>query len=150
MAQGGEVVGGGLDSEGLYYTLQPVYSSSSGSASSDPTCTTSSPYPSPVQYGQYGHPSPMQQCGGTVQQYALQHSVAPTTPQQYRQEYLQQSSSASQHSSPLHLLQNCSDPYEGLTGGGGGGVGTQKKRTLVKYRYPDVLPSDNANQNYYV
>merc|ERR1719266_873104 len=60
--------GGGLDTEGLYYTLQPVYSSSSGSASSDPACpnsstssssypntssdppTSSSSYSSPVQY----------------------------------------------------------------------------------------------------
>jgi len=25
-----------------------------------------------------------------------------------------------------------------------------KKRTLVQYKYPDVLPSDNVNQNYYV
>jgi len=27
---------------------------------------------------------------------------------------------------------------------------TQKKRTLVKYRFPDVLPSEKLNQNYYV
>ena len=27
---------------------------------------------------------------------------------------------------------------------------TQKKRTLVKYRFPDVLPSEKVNQNYYV
>jgi len=27
---------------------------------------------------------------------------------------------------------------------------TQKKRTLVKYRFPDVLPSEKMNQNYYV
>ena len=27
---------------------------------------------------------------------------------------------------------------------------TQKKRTLVKYRFPDVLPSKKVNQNYYV
>merc|ERR1711874_901952 len=27
---------------------------------------------------------------------------------------------------------------------------TQKKRTLVKHRFPDVLPSEKVNQNYYV
>ena len=27
---------------------------------------------------------------------------------------------------------------------------TQKKRTLVQYKYPDVLPSEKLNQNYYV
>ena len=27
---------------------------------------------------------------------------------------------------------------------------TGKKRTLVQYKYPDVLPSENLNQNYYV
>ena len=25
-----------------------------------------------------------------------------------------------------------------------------KKRTLVQYKYPDVLPSEKLNQNYYV
>ena len=27
---------------------------------------------------------------------------------------------------------------------------TGKKRTLVQYKYPDVLPSEKLNQNYYV
>ena len=126
-----------LDSEALYYTLQPVYSSSSGSASSDPACTTSS-YNSPVQYNQYSHPSPVQhpvgQYGGAV------HSALPSTPLMY-----------SQHPSPSQGGHHYPDQYEGANRGGGGGVvGTHKKRTLVKYRYPDVLPSDNTNQNYYV
>jgi len=77
------------------------------------------------------------------------------------------------HHSPIHLL-TAVEPQDGAgvllrdthpQGGGhpqGGTMfhqgspqwgpqGTQKKRTLVKYRYPDVLPSDNnSNQNYYV
>ena len=112
------------DSEGLYYTLQPVYSSSEGSASSDPTCSTSS-YSSPVPYRQYDQPSLVQYTSGPQ-----------ATPQLY-----------SLHSSPLHVVQAPGDPYNGP---GGGGLGTQKKRTLVNYRYPDVLPSDDTNKNYYV
>ena len=118
---------GTLDSDGLYYTLQPVYSSSSGSASSDPACLTSS-HSSPVPYGQYSQPSPIQYSSGP-----------PATPQLY-----------SLHSSPLHVVHMVHEPGVPYEGPGGGGLGTQKKRTLVKYRYPDILPSDNTNQNYYV
>ena len=190
--------GGGLDTEGLYYTLQPVYSSSSGSASSDPaTCpnssssssypntssdhpTSSSSYSSPVQYphqfGGGGTQSPAHfgntsgtQFGGTAAggHFGSSSSGAgnsfgaagpPGTP--------------ILHHSPLHLL-SAVEPHDGGVGGPqrdpqhhqGGTLfhqgspqwgphhpgGTQKKRsTLVKYRYPDVLPSDNTNQNYYV
>ena len=77
------------------------------------------------------------------------------------------------HHSPLHLLSAVESHYGGAGahqrepqhhqggtllhqgspqwGGHHHSGGTQKKRsTLVKYRYPDVLPSNNTNQNYYV
>merc|ERR1712130_1086383 len=198
--------GGGLDTEGLYYTLQPVYSSSSGSASSDPACpnssnssssypnssdpTSSSSYSSPVQYphqfgggggthstsgspAHFGNTSGTQ-FGGTAQGGAHFGSTAsgaggnnfgpPGTP--------------ILHHSPLHLL-SAVEPHDGGVGAGhqrdpqqhhqgggtlfhqnsppqwgthhpGGGTQQKKRSTLVKYRYPDVLPSDNTNQNYYV
>merc|ERR1719266_1711814 len=181
--------GGGLDAEGLYYTLQPVYSYSSTPSSSttypinssnDPNASSSS-YSSPVQYPHFGggggthssgspahfgnpHHTSGTQFGGTASGAHFGSTTSgvnfggggpPGTPLM--------------HHSPIHLL-SAVEPQDGAgvllrdthpQGGGhpqGGTMfhqgspqwgpqGTQKKRTLVKYRYPDVLPSDNnSNQ----
>jgi len=194
---------GGLDTEGLYYTLQPVYSSSSGSASSDPACpnssssssypnssdpTSSSSYSSPVQYphqfgggGTHSSGSPAHfgntsgtQFGGTAPGGHFGSTSSGAGGNSFGAGGPPGSGTPILHHSPLHLL-SAVEPHDGGAGaqqrepqhhqGGtlfhqgspqwGGGHhhqgGTQKKRsTLVKYRYPDVLPSDNTNQNYYV
>ena len=193
---------GGLDTEGLYYTLQPVYSSSSGSASSDPACpnssssssypnssdpTSSSSYSSPVQYphqfgggGTHSSGSPAHfgntsgtQFGGTAPGGHFGSTSSGAGGNSFGAGGPPGSGTPILHHSPLHLL-SAVEPHDGGAGAhqrepqhhqGGtllhqgspqwGGHhhpgGTQKKRsTLVKYRYPDVLPSNNTNQNYYV
>jgi len=45
---------------------------------------------------------------------------------------------------------SCSSPCVNQTNTDEIQFNTQKKRTLVMYQYPDVLPSEKINQNYYV
>ena len=113
------------DPDPIYYCVQDpvpttVYSSS-GSASSEHTASTGSTT-------DYCSPNTPRRLGGRAGQAGLTSQASLTL-------------AHSNNGHPGKLR-----PHNTLVGGGAG-----KKRTLVQYsQYPDVLPSDNKNQNYYV